>query len=341
MDDFKKTLYEAVLVAYGKVLSRHNIFSNPQIMKDVGKEIIDYLNEHGFGFTETNTLKDLNTIKTLFVENGFTESVECIPEGNREKYVWHNLYGFDAYQKLHEVSDNPFLACPLNLALYYITEKHGKTMLLHKKEFDRENDTVTAEYELVDLYRGNEENFTIDKAKLLQITEKKTHILQELAMTDPLTSLLNRRGFLDETQKFMKQSETLSLLIIDVDDFKHINDTYGHPAGDAVLSEIASRCASTLRSSDILGRIGGDEFAICAKIGSSKECIHLANRINSVIRQVPFTVPDQETEIEVTVSIGIAYKHKSRSFEEAFNVADQQLCKAKHDGKNCISVETI
>jgi hypothetical protein len=150
MKDFEKRLYEALLVAYGKILSKYNAFAQGSILRDVGKEIIDYLQKHGFEFEETGTVEDLVNMTRLFVENGFTERLDVETADKGQNYTWHNLYGVDAYKELHEISDNPFLACPLNLCLFYLTEKLNKTMLLHRKSFDMEANIVEAQYELVD-----------------------------------------------------------------------------------------------------------------------------------------------------------------------------------------------
>ena len=112
MQDFEKILYEALLVAFGKILAKYNVFAQGTILKDVGREIIEYLNDHGFEFEETDDIEDLTTLTELFVKNGFAESLDVEPADKGNNYIWHNLYGIEAYEELHEISDNPFLACP-------------------------------------------------------------------------------------------------------------------------------------------------------------------------------------------------------------------------------------
>lgn len=79
-------------------------------MRDIGKEIVVYLNEHGFGFQETDSLEDLTTLINLFVKNGFVEALEITPAENGDNYTWTNLYGLSAYKKLYDLALNPFLA---------------------------------------------------------------------------------------------------------------------------------------------------------------------------------------------------------------------------------------
>ena len=150
MKDFERVLYEALLVAYGKILAKYNAFAQGSILRDVGKEIIDYLNRHGFQFEEKGDVSDLAALTELFVKNGFATKLEAHPANPGTNYIWHGLYGREAYKELHEVSDNPFLACPLNLCLYYIAAKHHKSMKLHRKIFDDRTGLVESQYEVVD-----------------------------------------------------------------------------------------------------------------------------------------------------------------------------------------------
>ena len=180
MQDFEKRLYEALLVAYGKILSKYNAFAQGSILRDVGKEIVDYMQKHGFEFEEKGTVEDLANLTRLFVENGFTETLDIKPADKGQTYTWHNLYGIDAYKELHEISDNPFLACPLNLCLFYLTEKLNKTMLLHRKTFDMQTNTVVAQYELVDKKASDEtglDPLVIENARLYELAQERADLL--------------------------------------------------------------------------------------------------------------------------------------------------------------------
>lgn len=150
MPDFERRLYEALLVSYGKILAKYDGFAQSSILRDVGREIISYLNRHGFKFEEQGNASDLARLTELFVRNGFVRELEAHPADPGTNYIWHDLYGVDAYRELHEISDNPFLACPLNLCLYYLAEKNGKTMHLIRKSFDTECGVVESQYEVVD-----------------------------------------------------------------------------------------------------------------------------------------------------------------------------------------------
>ena len=182
MPDFERRLYEALLVSYGKILAKYDAFAQGSILRDVGKEIIDYLNRHGFAFEETGAVSDLAKLTELFVKNGFVGKLDVEPANPGNNYIWHDLYGVDAYRELHEVSDNPFLACPLNLCLYYVAEKHGKTMRLLKKSFDVESGKVESQYEVVDAEPpkpGAVDPLVIENIRLYEIARERADRLQK------------------------------------------------------------------------------------------------------------------------------------------------------------------
>ena len=183
MQDFRKVLYEALLVAFGKILAKYDAFAQGLILRDVGKEIIDYLNKHGFEFKETGDPSDLERLTELFVENGFAGKLEIHPADRGANYIWYDLYGRDAYKELHEISDNPFLACPLNLCLYYLADKHGKDMLLLRKVFDQKTGVVESQYEVVDREKtaqpGSLDPLVIENARLYQLAQERADRLEK------------------------------------------------------------------------------------------------------------------------------------------------------------------
>jgi hypothetical protein len=226
MQDFEKRLYEALLVAYGKVLSKYNAFAQGSILRDVGKEILDYMHKHGFEFEETGTVEDLSNLTRLFVENGFTERLEITPADKGQNYTWHNLYGIDAYKELHEISDNPFLACPLNLCLFYLTEKQGKTMLLHRKTFDLQTNTVEAQYELTDRQAPSGQGLdplVIENARLYELAQERADLLakalNEIRMLKGIVPICRRckkvrddQGYWHQVEAYIEQHTDIGFL---------------------------------------------------------------------------------------------------------------------------------
>ncbi len=166
-----------------------------------------------------------------------------------------------------------------------------------------------------------------------KLREMKLH---EMSTTDSLTGALNRRAFMDcietEISAVDAMPSRLSLVIFDIDNFKAINDTYGHAAGDLVLASLGDICRRTLRSHDIFGRIGGEEFALML----SGHALHEAARLAERLRQ-----EFEETQVEFygqwlnfTVSFGIAERHDMETLEALMHRADMGLYAAKRGGRN-------
>jgi diguanylate cyclase (GGDEF)-like protein/PAS domain S-box-containing protein len=171
------------------------------------------------------------------------------------------------------------------------------------------------------------------------ITERKKleEQLKELATTDPLTGCYNRRHFFElgerEFQRSKRYGHPLSLLMLDIDHFKKINDTYGHPIGDRTLKEMTETCLSTLRESDLLGRIGGEEFAILFVEAGLESAVNLAERIRKALSEIGIQA-EKET-VSFTVSIGVsASREDDTGLEDILKRTDDALYKAKNSGRN-------
>ena len=177
-----------------------------------------------------------------------------------------------------------------------------------------------------------ERTIDLNKAKLL--AEKQ-------ARTDPLTGLNNRRRFFESGQILIDQTKryqrSLSVMMLDIDFFKKVNDTYGHAFGDIVLKMVAQKIFCTIRTSDIAGRIGGEEFAVMLPESKPNKVQNLANRLRKAIEDE--TVKAEKEVIKVTMSIGISeYREKESSIEEALSRADEALYQAKEQGRNRVVV---
>lgn len=160
--------------------------------------------------------------------------------------------------------------------------------------------------------------------------------LEILSRTDPLTNLANRRALLDivnhEIFRFERSHETFSIVICDIDNYKYINDNYGHNAGDFVLKEIGNIMINKLRKQDIVGRWGGDEFLMILPQTKIEGARFLANIIREKIDNHVFEY--KNFKIKVTMSFGVAEFKESYSIHECIRAADEALYKAKEAGKN-------
>ncbi len=168
--------------------------------------------------------------------------------------------------------------------------------------------------------------------------------VKKLAATDSLTGISNRRHFLEiaetEFERSQRFTHPLSILALDIDHFKMINDNYGHQAGDQVLEAITNCCKNLLRESDVFGRLGGEEFSIMLPDTNETAAKVTAKRILKAVAALE--VNYQNKVIRFTTSIGIAQLSEvSGSLEALMNQSDEALYKAKHNGRNCMEIWSV
>ncbi|BBH22367.1 cell signaling regulator [Paenibacillus baekrokdamisoli] len=178
----------------------------------------------------------------------------------------------------------------------------------------------------------NREADLLTKAIIEALTaiQKQTDQLTGEAMTDPLTGLTNRRMFELISSKWIEDQTPFSMLLIDVDRFKLVNDTYGHLVGDDVLKELARTIALFVRPDDVCCRYGGEEFVVLLRETAAREAFLAAERIRMFMEN-----SDNPTSKPLTVSIGIAeFPIQAESSDELFQLADKALYRAKETGRN-------
>ena len=166
--------------------------------------------------------------------------------------------------------------------------------------------------------------------------------LRRLASTDELTGVANRRWFtamagreLDRARRF---SHGLALLMIDIDHFKRVNDTYGHGAGDEVLRRFARTLEGNLRSIDLLGRMGGEEFAVMLPETAAEPALHTAERLRTAISALDVTLEDGKV-LKVTASVGVAVDTgSSETLDRLMARADGALYAAKEQGRDRVVI---
>lgn len=180
-------------------------------------------------------------------------------------------------------------------------------------------------------------------AAFQDITSRKNRevLLKNQAIRDPLTSLFNRRYFEDEVFKRILEAkavnEPFSVLMIDADHFKNVNDTWGHKTGDKVLIELASTCERALRDVDIVARYGGEEFVIFLAGVNAQKGKTVADRLRETISEV-VVHSDQGDEVRFTVSIGVSSNEVSDNIDTLIKTADEALYKAKENGRNRVEI---
>ncbi|NTW59553.1 MAG: GGDEF domain-containing protein, partial [Nitrospirae bacterium] len=168
-------------------------------------------------------------------------------------------------------------------------------------------------------------------------------LLYRMAITDELTGLYSIRHFRQALGKkhslFHEYGEKMTLLMIDIDNFKKVNDTYGHPAGDAILKEVGKCILRSIREPDLGFRYGGEEFAVILPSSDIPAGKVVAERMRALIEHYPFKI-DQHV-LRVTVSIGVAsWPASAETIKDIISEADKALYEAKHNGKNQVVIRT-
>lgn len=204
------------------------------------------------------------------------------------------------------------------------------------------DDLTTHEHELMELTTQLEQRV---RERTQALSEANAQ-LEVLAMTDALTGLANRRHFGDQlAREATRAAETgrpMSLLVMDIDHFKSVNDKHGHPAGDAVLRHVALLLEEQVRGSDLLARVGGEEFAVLAVDTAMVEAGHLAERLRRAVEQAgPVSVG--HAAVAVTISLGVVSRRikpgdLARAPEHLLAAADDALYRAKRNGRNRVEV---
>lgn len=169
------------------------------------------------------------------------------------------------------------------------------------------------------------------KRQTMQLHKKQQQLLF-LSEHDPLTNLMNRRAFDKQLEsaliKANRTERKLALLFLDLNDFKQVNDTYGHNAGDMVLTAVAQRLTDCIRESDFVGRLGGDEFVVCLDLLTSFDVVK--QKVEQIKKLVNQPIYYDERYLQVSVSVGISrYPDDSKNKDTLMSIADEAMYCAK------------
>ena len=226
---------------------------------------------------------------------------------------------------LHEKEDGIKIA---GIHFSFPTDTHEAGEAYPLKELEERN---------IILNRRVEEK-TKELQQTLQELNQAKEKLQKLASIDDLTGLWNRRSFMEVAREELKRSlrynYSFSMISIDLDHFKKVNDLWGHASGDAVLQHIATLLKNNLRDVDVPARIGGEEFSVLLPNTDLEYGVLLAERLRKEIENTPAI--REENEIYYTVSLGVtAYREGVTNIDELLKAADEALYEAKNKGRNC------
>jgi len=240
-----------------------------------------------------------------------------------------------------------FIGQPLEVVLSSGPKiKYSPQMLEQVEEeisFTRDN---RASYFIVQVapIRSERKNIIGHIISLVDITERKyaEMELERLARTDVLTGVTNRRHFFELAEgQFgvaLRYNRELTIMLLDVDHFKSINDRYGHLAGDLVLQFVAQQCQNHMRTTDIFARYGGEEFICLLPEQTEKGAVELAERIRQMLEQAEVKYEAQRLRVTASFGLALIQKESGLTLEQLIDRADQALYQSKKNGRNRITV---
>ncbi len=335
-----------------------NISENHEVNLDwnqyISNEMIMFINykifDKGFHFLGATgvgiKISYINEMLKMFKENyklrvSFVDINGNILLSDNEEYK--NLKNIYTIEELHNYKTE--LLTHKSYMLEY--EKNSSTYILNTKYIPELNTYLLVEANLDDFISGTKNTFYYNLAVSLLLTIIIATIiitiirgfhkrLEDLASFDTLTTLNNRRSFSNKLEKFIllskRNKQALSLLFIDIDDFKNVNDTFGHEVGDSVLKEVANILKLNIRETDICARWGGEEFVIAFIGSSAQEILSLSNAINKAMQQS--SLLKSLLEKPLTISGGLTDMQKSDTIDSIISRADKAMYQAKEAGKN-------
>ncbi|MEA3290659.1 MAG: GGDEF domain-containing protein, partial [Campylobacterota bacterium] len=334
------------------ILSQSDIINNidPEILmhrQSIGNLILQYApvtlyeNEAAINAIKLMQLKHIDAIIIIDQTN--------TPCGIFTSKDFLNIINDDADLSLpiNNFMSSPILTLPDTVRIYkaleFIKEKHFKRIVV--KDQTGQISGVITQSELLRIVNNKWLDLIKEKGnELSKINEKllkQTAHLEKKASTDFLTQLHNRRKFdsiisyeLQQLKRYTKRD--LSVILLDIDGFKYINDTYGHNIGDEILKEIAKILKVTLRTSDVACRWGGEEFAIALSETNIESAYLVAEKLRATIENYIFI-----DELRITCSFGVSQYQTTDDYPILFKRADEALYKAKNTGKNKVVIEHI
>ncbi len=317
----------------------------------ITKKTLSFMVEKGIPSVPKNYKRWFNVF-TYLAEHGLLEDdipeeklVEIFSMLNREEEKDIDLEKLKRELKTSAESINESLSDILSLTDEYSKSlSRGNTVISEAKEkVEDASIQKVLGFVLEEMKRIKEENEKFRKKieeenKKVKKLQKKLEIVETEANTDYLTGLYNRRAFMNILNNLFKDfkefNNKFSLILLDIDNFKKINDTYGHDVGDKVIKDVGEVLKKYLRPEDIPARIGGEEFAVLLVNSDENIAKAVAERLRNIM-ETRHVVIDENTIVDYTASFGVAsVSDQMEKPEELIKVADENLYRAKKAGKN-------
>ncbi len=258
-------------------------------------------------------------------------------ENGQYKLLWpSNCHNEEIFKMLNEVQDRVLISNDHRIGVFPICGEDSKLGAL-------------VAYSTIGKLTENEIDYLVELTKQSGITIQRANVYSEVlkhATLDALTGLNNRRQFeirlKQETAQSKRKNTDLCGLMLDIDHFKLVNDTYGHAAGDCVIRGIAEIISKTIREYDIACRYGGEEFFVLLPMTKIEDTYAVAQRIRQNIQNTKIDIQEAKVKgvpyLQVTASIGVNYFNKNVSAEEFYQGADKALYQSKINGRNRVSI---
>lgn len=299
------------------VFARHPVdvvLTDLKMPRQTGIQLLEWVRQH-----------HPRTVRLLMT--GYAELEDTIEAINRCE-IYHYLLkpwrAEDLLQTLHNAAEKRLL------------ERSRDQLLEQVQQVNSELQQLNSELEK----RVHERTRALQEAN--QLLEIRARDLERLALTDPLTSLLNRRAMEElarfELKRYARYPGALTIGLIDIDRFKDINTHFLLPGGDEALRGLARILTNSLREVDSVGRIGGDEFLIIARETNEEGAKRLAERIRATVAETPIPYGEEVIRISVSVSFAVAENSVPVDFDQMYRVAATAIKDAKDKGRNCFSV---
>jgi two-component system cell cycle response regulator len=275
----------------------------------------------------------LTPAHTVEIEANPGEALFHAAEGNYDLLIVS--LGLDNFDGLRLCSQVRSLERIRNVPILAVADEDNKGRLVRGLEIGI-NDYLTRPIDQNELMARVRTQ--IRKKRYTERLRDNVQMSIEMAITDPLTGLFNRRYMESHVGTLVEQAaarnKPLTVLLLDIDYFKSINDGYGHDAGDDVLREFAIRIKKSIRGIDLACRYGGEEFVVVMPETDMAVATVVAERLRRRIASEPFPLAEGARKVEVTISIGIATLRRGESAAAVLKRADQALYRAKRDGRN-------
>ncbi|GIT97392.1 diguanylate cyclase [Sulfurovum sp. TSL1] len=341
-NDISHFLLAIMTISFMIIMSIFSVnFRQLQFDKDIlislAKQALDQL------YSSEQRLKDIASSmgEGLFVVDGNGKLRMLNPAGERLLgWSFDELKKVDMHHEIHHHVADTSNDCLVKKAYLYGESCHSDEDFFKRKNGEIFPVSLTATPILTEEGRSG----AVIVFRDITVQKKMQEELTSLALHDALTGLYNRGSFDEKLENELKRSQryhrNISLMMLDIDFFKKVNDTYGHQAGDEILKSVAEIISDSVRNSDYTARYGGEEFVVILPETAAEEAIELAERIRMIIKEKEFKVSENDT-IHLTISIGIGSGLQGISAEHLIKAADTAVYEAKEHGRNQVRYSEI